>query len=52
MIWIAGLTKLDGKGGYTGEGRTVLMVVVGQNGGIEAEAARPVGRSEVLCYYQ
>ncbi|WP_238188506.1 YitT family protein [Paenibacillus sp. L3-i20] len=26
-----GLTRLDGHGGYTGEGRTVLMVVVGQN---------------------
>lgn len=26
-----GLTKLDGKGGYTGEDRTVLMVVVGQS---------------------
>ncbi|MBD2868424.1 YitT family protein [Paenibacillus arenilitoris] len=26
-----GLTKLDGHGGYTGAGRTVLMVVVGQN---------------------
>ncbi|MFC7679291.1 YitT family protein [Paenibacillus sp. GCM10028914] len=26
-----GLTKLDGKGGYTGENRTVLMVVVGQS---------------------
>jgi len=26
-----GLTKLDGKGGYTGEGRTVLMAVVSQN---------------------
>ncbi|WP_407673324.1 YitT family protein [Paenibacillus silvisoli] len=25
-----GLTKLDGHGGYTGEARTVLMVVVGQ----------------------
>lgn len=25
-----GLTKLDGHGGYTGQGRTVLMVVVGQ----------------------
>ncbi|MBN3523851.1 YitT family protein [Paenibacillus apiarius] len=25
-----GLTKLKGEGGYTGEGRTVLMVVVGQ----------------------
>ncbi|WP_430160420.1 YitT family protein [Paenibacillus algorifonticola] len=25
-----GLTKLDGHGGYSGEGRTVLMVVVGQ----------------------
>ncbi|GGG84582.1 membrane protein [Paenibacillus radicis (ex Gao et al. 2016)] len=25
-----GLTKLDARGGYTGEGRTVLMVVVGQ----------------------
>ncbi len=26
-----GLTRLDGHGGYTGEGRTVLMVVVSQN---------------------
>ncbi|MBH5320640.1 YitT family protein [Paenibacillus sp. GSMTC-2017] len=26
-----GLTRLDGHGGFTGEGRTVLMVVVGQN---------------------
>ncbi|MEQ7050335.1 YitT family protein [Paenibacillaceae sp. P-4] len=26
-----GLTKLQGEGGYTGEGRTVLMVVVGQS---------------------
>ena len=26
-----GLTKLNGEGGYTGEARTVLMVVVGQN---------------------
>lgn len=26
-----GLTRLDGHGGYTGAGRTVLMVVVGQN---------------------
>lgn len=26
-----GLTKLDGHGGYTGEARTVLMVVLGQN---------------------
>ncbi|CAM4303415.1 YitT family protein [Paenibacillus alkaliterrae] len=26
-----GLTRLDGHGGYTGTGRTVLMVVVGQN---------------------
>lgn len=26
-----GLTKLDGEGGFTGEGRTVLMVVVSQN---------------------
>jgi len=26
-----GLTRLDGQGGYTGEGRTVLMVVVSQN---------------------
>ncbi|WP_379137988.1 YitT family protein [Paenibacillus sp. sgz500958] len=26
-----GLTKLDAHGGYTGEARTVLMVVVGQN---------------------
>lgn len=26
-----GLTKLDGEGGYTGAGRSVLMVVVGQN---------------------
>lgn len=26
-----GLTRLDGHGGYTGVGRTVLMVVVGQN---------------------
>lgn len=25
-----GLTKLRGEGGFTGEGRTVLMVVVGQ----------------------
>ncbi|UHA75724.1 YitT family protein [Paenibacillus sp. 481] len=25
-----GLTKLHGEGGYTGEGRTVLMIVVGQ----------------------
>lgn len=26
-----GLTKLDGRGGYTGDARTVLMVVVGQS---------------------
>ncbi|MNZ93571.1 hypothetical protein D3C78_1126460 [compost metagenome] len=26
-----GLTRLDGHGGYTGAGKTVLMVVVGQN---------------------
>ncbi|WP_429373844.1 YitT family protein [Paenibacillus sp. DS2015] len=26
-----GLTKLNGRGGYTGDDRTVLMVVVGQN---------------------
>lgn len=26
-----GLTRLDGHGGYTGAGRPVLMVVVGQN---------------------
>ncbi|MNV65094.1 hypothetical protein D3C71_1577700 [compost metagenome] len=26
-----GLTKLDAKGGYTGDSRTVLMVAVGQN---------------------
>ncbi|MFC4777799.1 YitT family protein [Paenibacillus sp. GCM10023252] len=26
-----GLTRLDGHGGYTGAGRTVMMVVVGQN---------------------
>lgn len=26
-----GLTRLDGHGGYTGQGRIVLMVVVGQN---------------------
>ncbi|MGG6313252.1 YitT family protein [Paenibacillus macerans] len=26
-----GLTKLDGRGGYTGDSRTVLMVVVGQS---------------------
>lgn len=26
-----GLTKLDGRGGYTGDDRTVLMVVVGQS---------------------
>ncbi|MFD0590680.1 YitT family protein [Paenibacillus sp. GCM10027627] len=26
-----GLTRLDGHGGYTGTGKTVLMVVVGQN---------------------
>lgn len=26
-----GLTKLDGQGGYTGDARTVLMVVVGQS---------------------
>lgn len=26
-----GLTRMDGHGGYTGAGRTVLMVVVGQN---------------------
>lgn len=37
-----GLTKLNGEGGYTGDERTVLMVVIGQN---EASRLKTIVRS-------
>ena len=47
-----GLTRLDGKGGYTGEARTVLMVVVGRGEVSKLKQLVQVGRPRRICYYK